>query len=204
MAGRTPTIARRTDREAATRSFRPSAADEAKLGKFSYRSGSTDVIGWVLEEATGQPLAELISQHVWKPMGAEFDAFITVDASGFALADHGMNSTLAGPRSRRTAGAEQGRGVRRAGRAVLSLSRTSAHQPATRTGRIHRRKVSSPTTAHSGGARAMNNAISSVPAFMVRRFSLRLTKASSSPCIQHGLAPTATTPQRSGKRTISL
>jgi CubicO group peptidase (beta-lactamase class C family) len=68
--------------------------NEAKLGKFSYRSGSTDVIGWVLEEATGQPLAELISQHVWKPMGAEFDAFITVDASGFALADHGMNSTL--------------------------------------------------------------------------------------------------------------
>lgn len=68
--------------------------NEAKLGKFSYRSGSTDVIGWVLEEATGQPLAELISQHVWKPMGAEFDAFITVDDSGFALADHGMNSTL--------------------------------------------------------------------------------------------------------------
>lgn len=68
--------------------------NEAKLDKFSYRSGSTDVLGWVLEEATGQPLAELISMHIWKPMGAEFDAFITVDNSGFALADHGMNSTL--------------------------------------------------------------------------------------------------------------
>jgi CubicO group peptidase (beta-lactamase class C family) len=68
--------------------------DEAKLDKFSYRSGSTDVIGWVLESATGQPLAELISTHIWKPMGAEFDAFITVDESGFVLADHGMNSTL--------------------------------------------------------------------------------------------------------------
>lgn len=67
---------------------------EAKVGKFSYRSGSTDVLGWVLEEATGQPLAELISEHIWKPLGAEFDAFITVDESGFVLADHGMNSTL--------------------------------------------------------------------------------------------------------------
>ncbi len=68
--------------------------NEARLNKFSYRSGSTDVLGWVLEEATGQPLAELISTHIWKPMGAEFDAFITVDESGFVLADHGMNSTL--------------------------------------------------------------------------------------------------------------
>ena len=48
----------------------------------------------MLEEATGLPLAELISMHIWKPMGAEFDAFITVDESGFVLADHGMNSTL--------------------------------------------------------------------------------------------------------------
>ncbi|MBT7335754.1 MAG: serine hydrolase [Gammaproteobacteria bacterium] len=68
--------------------------DRAKLGKFSYRSGSTNVIGWVLEEATGQPLAELISEHVWHPMGAEFDANITVDAGGAVLADHGMSSTL--------------------------------------------------------------------------------------------------------------
>jgi CubicO group peptidase (beta-lactamase class C family) len=68
--------------------------DEAKLGKFSYRSGSTNVIGWVLEAATGQPLAELISEHVWQPMGAEFDANITVDKGGFVLADHGMSSTL--------------------------------------------------------------------------------------------------------------
>ena len=68
--------------------------NKSKLGKFSYRSGSTNVIGWVLEAATGQPLAELISEHVWQPMGAEFDANITVDESGFVLADHGMSATL--------------------------------------------------------------------------------------------------------------
>jgi CubicO group peptidase (beta-lactamase class C family) len=68
--------------------------NEENLGKFVYKSGSTDVIGWVLEAATGRPLAELISEHIWKPMGAEFDANITVDSSGFVLGDGGMNATL--------------------------------------------------------------------------------------------------------------
>ena len=77
------------------REFLPSIGrDESKAGKFRYRSGSTNVIGWVLERATGKPLAELISTYVWQPMGAEFDADITVDIGGAALADHGMSSTL--------------------------------------------------------------------------------------------------------------
>ncbi len=64
------------------------------LGKFIYKSGSTDVMGWVLEEATGKPLATLISEHIWQPMGAEFDANITIDEAGFALGDGGMSATL--------------------------------------------------------------------------------------------------------------
>lgn len=68
--------------------------NEDNLGKFIYKSGSTDVVGWVLEAATGERLARLISAHIWQPMGAEFDANITVDVSGFALGDGGMNATL--------------------------------------------------------------------------------------------------------------
>ena len=68
--------------------------EKSKLGTFSYRSGSTNVIGWVLEAVTKQPLAELISEHIWQPMGAEFDANITVDEGGFVLADHGISATL--------------------------------------------------------------------------------------------------------------
>jgi hypothetical protein len=68
--------------------------NESNIGKFYYRSGSTDVLAWVLEEATGKSLPELISDYIWKPMGAEFDAFITVDKSGYALGSRGMNSTL--------------------------------------------------------------------------------------------------------------
>jgi CubicO group peptidase (beta-lactamase class C family) len=68
--------------------------NEDNLGRFVYKSGSTDVMGWILEEVGGAPLAELISTYIWQPMGAEFDAYITVDDAGFSLADGGMNSTL--------------------------------------------------------------------------------------------------------------
>ena len=68
--------------------------NEENFGKFVYKSGSTDALGWVLEAAGGAPLAELIARHIWQPMGAEFDAYITVDQAGFALADGGMNATL--------------------------------------------------------------------------------------------------------------
>ncbi|MEM7283962.1 MAG: serine hydrolase [Pseudomonadota bacterium] len=68
--------------------------NQENLGKFVYKSGSTDVVGWVLEEVTGEPLAELISKHIWAPMGAEFDANITVDEAGFVLGDGGMSATL--------------------------------------------------------------------------------------------------------------
>ena len=68
--------------------------NEDNLGRFVYKSGSTDVIGWALEAATGTPLAELIAKEIWQPMGAEFDANITVDTSGFVLGDGGMSSTL--------------------------------------------------------------------------------------------------------------
>ncbi len=63
-------------------------------GPFRYRSILTDVLGWVLEVAAGARLHELISRLVWQPMGAEFDAEITVDAHGNAMADGGICATL--------------------------------------------------------------------------------------------------------------
>jgi CubicO group peptidase (beta-lactamase class C family) len=63
-------------------------------GAFRYRSILTDVLGWVLERAGGARLHELISALVWQPMGAEFDADITLDAHGNAMADGGISATL--------------------------------------------------------------------------------------------------------------
>jgi CubicO group peptidase (beta-lactamase class C family) len=68
--------------------------DKSRQGKFVYKSGTTDVMAWVLEAATGQRFADLVSERVWKPIGAERSAGITVDVSGFTLASGGMFATL--------------------------------------------------------------------------------------------------------------
>lgn len=61
---------------------------------FRYRSIETDVLAFVLERITGQRLPELVSRELWAPMGAEEDAYFTVDPAGYALADGGFNATL--------------------------------------------------------------------------------------------------------------
>ena len=63
-------------------------------GPFDYRSILTDMLGWVMERASGVRLPELIARELWEPMGAEFDADITVDGHGNAMADGGICATL--------------------------------------------------------------------------------------------------------------
>ena len=63
-------------------------------GAFRYRSILTDLLGWVAERAGGERLADLISTRIWQPMGAEFDADVTVDGHGNAMADGGVCTTL--------------------------------------------------------------------------------------------------------------
>ena len=63
-------------------------------GPFRYRSILTDVLAWVIERAAGERLVELIARELWQPMGAEFDAEITVDAHGNPMADGGISATL--------------------------------------------------------------------------------------------------------------
>jgi CubicO group peptidase (beta-lactamase class C family) len=50
--------------------------------RFHYVSPNSDLLGWILERVGGAPLAELLSTHMWKPMGAAFDAYVTVDPRG--------------------------------------------------------------------------------------------------------------------------
>ncbi|MBW3098583.1 beta-lactamase family protein [Pseudohoeflea sp. DP4N28-3] len=61
---------------------------------FEYRSIETDVAAWVLERTAGKSLASLVSRHLWQAIGAERDAYFTVDEAGTALADGGFNATL--------------------------------------------------------------------------------------------------------------
>lgn len=61
-------------------------------GPFVYRSADTDMLGWVCERVAGTRMADLISQLIWQPMGAEFDAEITCDGLGSAIHDGGMSA----------------------------------------------------------------------------------------------------------------
>jgi CubicO group peptidase (beta-lactamase class C family) len=63
-------------------------------GSFDYRSILTDVLAWVMERAAGERLHDLIARELWQPMGAEFDAELTVDGHGNPMADGGISCTL--------------------------------------------------------------------------------------------------------------
>jgi CubicO group peptidase (beta-lactamase class C family) len=57
---------------------------------FHYVSTNTDVLGWVYERACDQPYAEITSRYLWAPLGAEHDAYITVDARNAMRAAGGI------------------------------------------------------------------------------------------------------------------
>ena len=59
-----------------------SPAPEPHGAVFNYLSPNSDFLGWVLERASGQDFSSLFSTLVWKPMGAEADAYVTVDSEG--------------------------------------------------------------------------------------------------------------------------
>ena len=63
-------------------------------GPFRYRSILTDVLAWVIERAGGARLHQLIARELWQPMGAEFDAEITLDGHGNPMADGGICASL--------------------------------------------------------------------------------------------------------------
>ena len=67
---------------------------EAHGGPVHYVSPNSDLLGWVVERATGRRYADLMSELVWKKVGAERSAYVTVDRLGAARAAGGMCVTL--------------------------------------------------------------------------------------------------------------
>lgn len=62
-------------------------------GRFHYVSPNTDLLGWAFERATGQRYADLLSERLWRPMGAGAPAYITVDPIGAPRAAGGLCMT---------------------------------------------------------------------------------------------------------------
>ena len=61
---------------------------------FGYKTINTDALGWIVSRVTGKDLAQLLSERIWSRMGAEQDAYLTVDAKGTPFAGGGLSAGL--------------------------------------------------------------------------------------------------------------
>jgi hypothetical protein len=64
-------------------------AEGAHGDRFHYVSPNTDLLAWVFERASGVRYADLVSERLWKPLGAEAPGYITVDRIGGSRAAGG-------------------------------------------------------------------------------------------------------------------
>lgn len=61
---------------------------------FGYRTANTDALGWVIARVSGRSVAELLSERIWRRIGAEQDAYFSVDSTGTPFAGGGLNMGL--------------------------------------------------------------------------------------------------------------
>ena len=61
---------------------------------FHYKTINTDALGWIISRVSGMELTELLSDRIWSQMGAEQDAYVTVDGKGTPVAGGGMSAGL--------------------------------------------------------------------------------------------------------------
>jgi CubicO group peptidase (beta-lactamase class C family) len=64
-------------------------------GKFNYQSINTQLLGLIIQRATGTPLQSYLEEKLWKPMGAEFDATWNIDSKKRrqVMISAGLNAT---------------------------------------------------------------------------------------------------------------
>lgn len=77
------------------RGFLASMTDVEKEhgGQFRYLSPNSDLLGWVIERATNTRFADLMSEAVWRPMGASRDAYVVIDGEGAPRTAGGICTT---------------------------------------------------------------------------------------------------------------
>lgn len=56
--------------------------DQPPGTKWVYKTGETNLVGVLVEKATGKRLADYLSEEIWRPYGMEKDAFWQVDLAG--------------------------------------------------------------------------------------------------------------------------
>ncbi|WP_108482028.1 serine hydrolase [Oceaniglobus ichthyenteri] len=61
---------------------------------FGYKTVNSDVAGWLIARTSGVSVAQYLSNRIWSQIGAEREAFYTVDSIGTPFAGGGFNATL--------------------------------------------------------------------------------------------------------------
>jgi len=62
--------------------------------RFYYDNGQVEALAWAIRRATGTPIADLVSELLWAPIGAERDAWYACDETGGEMASGGLSTTL--------------------------------------------------------------------------------------------------------------
>lgn len=75
--------------------FATTLVNEVEPGTYNhYVSINTHVLGMLLKNATGVPIAQYFKEKLWDPIGAEHDAYWLIDEEGMEMALGGLNATL--------------------------------------------------------------------------------------------------------------
>lgn len=61
---------------------------------FAYKTVNTELLAWVMKRVTGQPLARMLQERLWAPLGCEEDAYLTVDPIGVPMGGGGLSASL--------------------------------------------------------------------------------------------------------------
>ncbi len=62
--------------------------------QFHYKTINSDMLGWMISRVSGKSVTELASERLWRRMGAEQDAYQTVDSKGVPFAGGGISAGL--------------------------------------------------------------------------------------------------------------
>ena len=68
--------------------------DGAHGEAFHYKTVNSDMLGWIISRVTGKAVTDLASERLWRAMGAEQDAYQTVDGNGVPFAGGGISAGL--------------------------------------------------------------------------------------------------------------
>lgn len=61
---------------------------------FAYKTVNSDALGWVIRRATGKSIGDNLQERIWGKLGAEQDAYFTIDSTGTEFAGGGLNASL--------------------------------------------------------------------------------------------------------------